>query len=76
MDHDDENSQLLKQMGGFKKRRAPKKMPWNPLKTFKLNYFIHTENNNNGDDLIWSYDSKQRIRPMIKFSAFKALIVS
>lgn len=27
MDNDDENSQLLKQMGGFKKRRAPKKMP-------------------------------------------------
>lgn len=27
MDHDDENSQLLKQMSGFKKRRAPKKMP-------------------------------------------------
>lgn len=27
MDNDDENSQLLKQMGGFKKRRVPKKMP-------------------------------------------------
>lgn len=27
MDNVDENSQLLKQMGGFKKRRVPKKMP-------------------------------------------------
>lgn len=30
IDNDDENSQLLRQMGGFKKRRAPKKMPWSP----------------------------------------------
>lgn len=27
IDNGDENSQLLKQMGGFKKRRAPKKLP-------------------------------------------------
>ncbi|XP_055324749.1 uncharacterized protein LOC129579112 [Sitodiplosis mosellana] len=27
IDNGDENSQLLKQMGGFKKRRVPKKMP-------------------------------------------------